>query len=60
MEFNICYAGKGSRAAQVLCAVLLDSQDRVVHSLLPDEAEWSVIEELMVILKPFVLATIRC
>ena len=42
---------------QALCAVLLDSQDRVVRSLLPDGAEWSVIEELMVILKPFALAT---
>ena len=39
---------------QALCAVLLDSQD---SSLLPDGAEWSVIEELMVILKPFALAT---
>ena len=36
---------------------LLDSQDRAVHSLLPDGAEWNVIEELMVILKPFALAT---
>jgi len=42
---------------QALCAVLMDSQDRVVRSLLPDGAEWSVIEELMVILKPFALAT---
>jgi len=42
---------------QALCAVLLDSQSRVVRSLLPDGAEWSVIEELMVILKPFALAT---
>ena len=42
---------------QALCAVLLDSQDRVVRSLLPDGAEWSVIEELMVILKPFALGT---
>jgi len=40
---------------QALCAVLLDSQDRVVHSLFPDGAEW--IKELMVILKPFALAT---
>ena len=28
-----------------------------IRSLLPDGAEWSVIEELMVILKPFTLAT---
>ena len=34
--------------------VLLDSQDRAVHRLLSDGAEWSVIEELMVILKPFI------
>jgi len=40
-----------------LCAVLLDNQDRAVRSLLPDGAECSVIEELMVILKPFALAT---
>jgi len=36
---------------------LLDSQDRAVCSFLPDGAEWSVIEELMAILKPFTLAT---
>ena len=42
---------------QALCAVLLDSQDRVVRSLLPYGAEWSVIEELMAILKPFALAS---
>ena len=57
MEFNICYAGRVVEQQQVICAVLLDSQDRVVRSLLPDGAEWSVIEELMVILKPFALAT---
>ena len=39
---------------QALCPVLLDSQDRAVCSLFPDRAEWSVIEELMVILKLFV------
>ena len=42
---------------QPLCAVLLDSQDRVVRSLLPDGAEWIVIEELLAILKPFAIAT---
>ena len=42
---------------QVLCAVLLDSQDRAVRILLPDGAKWSVIEGLLVILTPFALAT---
>jgi len=42
---------------QALCAVLLNSQDRTVRSFLPDEAEWSGIEESIVILKPFPLAT---
>ena len=42
---------------QALCAVLLDSQDRVIRSLLPDGAEWTVIEELLSILKPFAIAT---
>lgn len=42
---------------QALCAVLLDSQDRVICNLLPDGAEWTVIEELLTILKPFAIAT---
>ena len=42
---------------QALCAVLLDSQDRVIRSLLPDGAEWTVIEELLSVLKPFAIAT---
>ena len=42
---------------QALYAVLLDSQDRVKRSLLPDGAEWTVIEELLSVLKPFAIAT---
>ena len=42
---------------QALCAVLLDSQDRVILNLLPDGAEWTVIEELLTTLKPFAIAT---
>lgn len=42
---------------QAVCAVLLDTQDRVIRSLLPDGAEWTVIEELLSILKPFAIAT---
>ena len=29
---------------QALCAVLLDSQDRAIRSLLPDGPEWTVID----------------
>lgn len=39
------------------CAVLLGSNDRVVKSYLPDNSECHVIEELLIILKPFVQAT---
>ena len=42
---------------QALCAALIDSQDRVIHSLLPDGAERTVTEEFLTILKPFAIAT---
>ena len=41
---------------QPLCAVLLD-KPREVRSLLPDGDEWTVIEELLDVLKPFHKAT---
>jgi len=41
---------------QPLCAVLLD-KPREVHSLLLDGDEWTVIEELLDVLKPFHKAT---
>jgi len=41
---------------QPLCAVLLDSP-REVRSLLPDGDEWTVIEKLLDVLKPFHKAT---
>ena len=37
---------------QALCAVLLD-QPREVRYLLPDSEEWTIIEELIDVLKPF-------
>ena len=40
-----------------LCAVLLGSSDRVHRSYLPEGDECTLIEELLVILKPFVQAT---
>ena len=40
-----------------LCAVLLESSDRVHRGYLPEERECNVIEELVTILKPFVQAT---
>ena len=41
---------------QPLCAVLLD-QPREVRYLLPDSEEWTIIEELIAVLKPFHTAT---
>lgn len=41
---------------QALCAVLLD-QPREVRYLLPDSEEWTIIEELIAVLKPFHRAT---
>ena len=41
---------------QPLCAVLLD-QPHDVRYLLPDSEEWTIIEELITILKPFHRAT---
>ena len=41
---------------QPLCAVLLD-QPRGVRYLLPDSEEWTIIEELIAVLKPFHRAT---
>ena len=35
-----------------LCAVLLD-QPYEVRYLLPDSEEWTIIEELIAVLKPF-------
>ena len=40
-----------------LCAVLIESTDRAIRFLLPDNPEWTLIEELMTILKPFHEAT---
>ena len=40
-----------------LCAVLLDEKDRSKRSLLPDTHEWTLIEELIAVLEPFVKAT---
>jgi len=42
---------------QTICAVLLESQDRVLRSLLPDGKEWNTIEELLAILELFAIAT---
>ena len=36
-----------------ICAVLTESRDRTIRSLLPENEEWSTIEDLMSILKPF-------
>ena len=41
---------------QPLCTVLLDKPHEV-RSLLPDGDEWTVIEELLDVLKPFHKAT---
>ena len=41
---------------QAICAVLLESQDRVLCNLLPDGKEQIIIEELLAILKPFAIA----
>ena len=37
---------------QLLCAVLLDRPHEVRY-LLPDSEEWTTIEELIAVLKPF-------
>lgn len=36
-----------------ICTVLTESRDRTIRSLLPENEEWSTIEDLMSILKPF-------
>ena len=37
--------------------MLLVSQDRIFRILLPDGKEWTIIEKLLAILKPFAIAT---
>ena len=36
-----------------ICAVLAESRDRTIRSLLPENEEWSTIEDLISVLKPF-------
>ena len=36
-----------------ICAVLAESRDRTIRSLLPENEEWSTIEDLLSVLKPF-------
>ena len=58
MEFSFCYVGKGSRATTgYLCCIAGKPRKGFIRSLLPDGAEWSVIEELINILEPFAIAT---
>ena len=40
-----------------LCAILMESTDRANRFLLPDNPKWTLIEELIIILKPFHEAT---
>ena len=40
-----------------LCTVLLEEKDRSKRALLPDTSEWTLIEELIAVLEPFVKAT---
>ena len=40
-----------------LCSVLLESKDKVVHSLFPDGPEWNLLEDLVAVLEPFEEAT---
>ena len=53
---GFCYAIKGSRTATGSLCCIIDSQDRVIHSLLLNGAEWTVTEDLC-ILKPIAIAT---
>ena len=36
-----------------ICAVLAENRDRTIRSLLPENEEWSAIEDLLSVLKPF-------
>jgi len=36
-----------------ICAVLAESKDRTIHSLLPENEGWGIIEDLLNVLKPF-------
>ena len=36
-----------------ICAVLAENKDRTIRSLLPEHEEWSIIEDLLSVLKPF-------
>ena len=36
-----------------ICAVLAENRDRTIRSLLPENEEWSTIEDLLSVLKPF-------
>ena len=38
-----------------ICAVLAESRDRTIRSLLPENEEWSTIEDLISVLKPFLM-----
>ena len=40
-----------------LCAVLLNNHDKIIHSLLPDRAESTMVEQLLTMLKLFAIAT---
>ena len=37
---------------KALCAVLIENKDKHIRHLLPDNAEWTIIEELLSVLKP--------
>ena len=37
----------------VICAVLAENKDRNIRSLLPENEEWGIIEDLLGILNPF-------
>ena len=36
-----------------ICAVLAENKDRTIRSLLPENEEWSIIEDVLSVLKPF-------
>ena len=36
-----------------ICAVLAENKDRTIRSLLPENEEWSIIEDVPSVLKPF-------
>jgi len=41
-----------------ICAVLAENRDRSIRSLLPENEEWVIIEDLLSVLKPFCDGTI--